>query len=43
LRVQRELLRTLELVRAYSVPIRDRRASELVTLVTWYVKASRGL
>jgi putative transposase len=35
LRVQRDLLRILELVRAYSVPISDKRASELIT---WYIK-----
>ncbi|MDT7887633.1 MAG: hypothetical protein RQ885_01490 [Desulfurococcales archaeon] len=36
LRVQGDSLKILEPVRAYSVPIRDRRASELVT---WYVEA----
>jgi hypothetical protein len=40
LRVLEDLLRILELVRAYSMPIRDGRASELVTR---YVKVSRGL
>jgi putative transposase len=34
--VQGGSLKNLELVRAYSVPIRDRRSSELVT---WHVKA----
>jgi hypothetical protein len=31
LRVQEDLLKILELVRVYRVPIRDRRTSELVT------------
>ena len=30
------MLKILELVRAYSVPIRDNRVSKLIT---WYVKA----
>jgi hypothetical protein len=40
LRVLEDLLRILELVRAYSMPIRDGRASELVTR---YVGAPRQL
>jgi hypothetical protein len=34
--MSRGLLKTLELVRSYSVPIRDDRISKLIT---WYVKA----
>ena len=34
--MSRGLLKILELVRAYSVPIRDDRVSKLIT---WYVKA----
>jgi putative transposase len=36
LRMQGSSLKNLGLVRAYSVPIKDRKASELVT---WHVKA----
>jgi len=34
--MSRGLLKTFELVRSYSVPIRDDRISKLIT---WYVKA----